>query len=90
MATTTLQARVPDTLARAARSRAKELQIPVSQYLAELVATDLARAEDEHLWARFDAYYDDPAHVAAAQAQAEFHAGTLSDGLPDEDWSNLA
>lgn len=80
--TTTIQARVPELLADAARQRAERLSVSVSQYLADLVRSDVERAEDEAFWADFTAYYD-AQHVVEAQAEAEVYAGSLLDGSGD-------
>jgi hypothetical protein len=84
---TTLQARVADELAAAARRRADNQGMSLSRYVAELVQQDLARAEEEAFWQEFTDYFADESHVAEAQAEAELYAATLTDGLDqDESW----
>lgn len=82
--TTMLQARVDDRLADAARRRASDQGVSLSRYLTDLLRRDLAQAEEDAFWRPFLAYYEDPRHVAEAQAEAEQYAHTLTDGLePD-------
>lgn len=81
--TTTLQARVDDQLAHAARERAENQGVSLSRYLINLVHQDLAEAEEAEFWRSFTDYYDDPRHVAEAQAEAERYADTLTDGVDD-------
>lgn len=80
---TTLQARVDDQLATAARERAENQGVSLSRYLINLVQQDLARAEEAEFWRSFTDYYDDPRHVAEAQMEAERYSHTLTDGLDD-------
>lgn len=81
--TATLQARVNERLAKAARRRARETGTSVSRYLTDLVRRDVAQAEEAAFWQSFADYYRDPRHVAEVQAEAERFAATLTDGLED-------
>lgn len=83
--TAMLQARVDDELAAAARERAAAEGVSLSRYLANLVRHDLELAEEAAFWRSFTKYYEDPDHVAEAQAEAELYASTLSDGLDQDD-----
>lgn len=73
---TTLQPRVDDQLASAACERAETQGVSLSRYLINLVRQDLAQAEEAEFWRSFTDYYDDPRHVAEAQAEAERYAHT--------------
>jgi hypothetical protein len=79
--TAMLQTRVDDELASAARKRAEDQGLSLSRYLTNLVRQDLEQAEEAGFWRSFTGYYDDPQHVAEAQAEAERYAAALTDGL---------
>lgn len=76
-----IQARIPDDIAAAARERAKEQQISLSTYMANLVRLDTEEARRERFWSEVERTMTSPDAQADLAAEAETFAGTLDDGL---------